>query len=384
MKRKLTTCTKTFGVLAFVLLFVMMSAFSVCAITVAEMWDNLNLYSPQEYIPNTSSIKCFDVNDNEQILVTLSDSGTLIVFDSNGNIEKLFKFNSVGDYSARFNDENNIELYPVRGGHYYEFTIDGEYRSYSECDYNQWQKESNFWESHTINYNTYSLEKAPLTLMEDCYARLVKTEGKGNETVFYDVTSAQIVRNILFILMLLLIFILAPLFFVFIILKSVRERRARYPAPPPKIIPVSTKQKVLKWSITALLLVKIAFTIVVFITTDIRHSYFSVISIFASCVVAAATVGTAGTIIFLCLAVLIAYCLVVGIVLLLSLKHKPTPALVLLSIVETADILYLFMYLFSPSLIIFNLLGLIFNLCIIAMIFMYRYITLKNRSKYLS
>ncbi len=374
--------TKAITVLTFAFLLIILSALSVSAVSVEERWENIGLYSPEEYSPTTSSIKCFDINENEQVLITLNDTESLIIFDCNGNIEKHFKFSSAGDYSARFNDENNIELYLVREDSVFEFTQDGEFCSYSKCDYNQWEKDSNFWESHTINKNTYSLEKAPLTLMEDCYARLVKTEGKGNETVFYDVTTPQIVRNILFIFMLLLIFVFAPLFFVYNILKSVKERRSRYPAPPQKIIPVSKKQKVLKWSIFALLLVKIAFTIVVFITTNIRHSYFSVTSIFVNMIVSAATVGTIGTIIFFYLAVMVAICLILGIVLLLSLKHKPTPALILLSIVETADILYLFVFLFSPSEVIVNFLGLIFNLCIVAMLFVYRYVTLKNRSKY--
>jgi len=367
----------------FALILMSLSVTSASA-TTSTLWDSLDIYSPAEYTPTTSSIQSLDVNKNEQILITLNNNDSIIIFDSNGNIEKQFNFYSAGSYSARFNDaNNNIQLYLVRGNCYVEFTQQGEYCGFSKCGYNQWEKESNLQKHYTVNQNTYSLEKAPLTITEDCYARLVKTEGKGNETVFYDVASPQIVRNILFIFMLLLIFVLAPLFFVCKIVKYARDRHSLYPAPPQKIIPVSKKQKALKWSITALLLVKIAFTIVEFITTSMEpYTYFSATSIFASFVVAAATVGTAGTVIFLCLAVLTAYCLVVGIVLLLSLKHKPTPALILLSIVETADILYLFMFLFSPSEVIVNLLGLIFNLCIVAMLFVYRYITIKNRNKY--
>lgn len=384
MKHKLSNCTKTCGILVFALLFILMSAFSVCAITVPELWNNLNLYSPEEYNPTTASINCFDVNDNEQILVTLNDSETLLVFDSNGNIEKHFKFSTTGSYSARFNKENNIELFLVRGGHYFEFTIDGKYCNYSKCDYNQWMKESNFRESHTINYNTYSLEKAPLTIAEDNYARLVKTEGKGNKTVFYDVTSPQICRNILLI-GILMIPVIAPLFFVCIILKNVRDRRSRYPAPPRKTIPISAKQKVLKWSIIALLLAKIAFTIVEFIITIIApFTYFSFISTIASYVIAAATKGSIWTMLFLCIPIMITICLTLGIVFLLTLKHKPTPAMVFLCITQTSDILFLIGSLFNPNYIASKISALVLNLCIVALLFGYRHITLKNRSKYLS
>jgi len=376
---------KTISVFLFAFLLIIFSIFSATAITIGEIWDNVNIYSTDEPILTTSSIECFDVNKNEQILITLNDSKTLVIFDCNGNIEKQFKFTSAGDYSARFNDENNIELFFVRGGFIFEFTQEGEYCNYSECEYNQWEKESNFRESYTINYNTYSLEKAPLTLMGDTYARLVKTEGKGNETVFYDATSPQICRNILFIGMLLVIFIVAPLFFVYIILKNVKERRSQYPAPPEKIIPVSKAQKILKYSITALLLVKIVFTIVEFINPSMEpYTYFSFVSAYVSCVIAAATVGTAGTIIFLFLAVMIAICHILGIIFLLTLKHKPIPAVVFLSIAETADILFLTFYLFNEYYIISNILALVLNLFIVALIFIYRHITFKNRSKYLS
>lgn len=376
---------KTFAVISFAFLLIILSIFSATAITVGEIWDNVNIYSTDEPILTTSSIKCFDVNKNEQILITLNDTERLVIFDCNGNIEKQFKFSSDGSYSARFNDENNIELFFVRGGFIFEFTQDGEYCNYSECDYNQWEKESNFRQSYTINYNTYSLEKAPLTLMGDSYARLVKTEGKGNDTVFYDVTSPQICRNILFIGMLLVMFVVAPLFFVYIILKNVKEKRSRYPAPPGKIIPVSKKQIALKWSITALLLVKVAFTIVEFITTSMEsYTYFSFVSAFVSCVVAVATVGTVGTIIFIFLAVMIVICNILGIIFLLTLKHKPIPAVVFLSIAETADILVLTGFLFDNYYIVSNILALVLNLFIVALIFIYRHITFKNRSKYLS
>ncbi len=387
MKHRFSVTAKNYVALIFTVLLIFMSVFSVCGASGTEIWDSLNLYSPKEYNPTSSSIKCFDVNDNEQILVTLNNTDRLIIFDSNGYVERQFDFNSTGSFSARFNKiNNNIQLFLVRGNCYVEFTQNGEFVKSFSCGYNDWQRTSGFEQSYTVNGNIYSLEKAPLTIGGENFARLVKTESKGNETVFYDVTSPQICRNILLIGMLLMILVIAPLFFVCIILKNVRDRRSRYPAPPRKTLPISAKQKVLKWSITALLLAKIAFTIVVFIPLplDIQYLYFSVTSIYASYVVAAATVGTAGTLIFLCLAVLIACCLIVSIILLLSLKHKPTPAVVLLSIVETADILYLFIFLFSPSLVLFNLLGLIFNFCIVAMLFAYRHITHKNRSKYLS
>ena len=386
MKHRFSVTAKNYVALIFTVLLIFMSVFSVCGASGTEIWDSLNLYSSKEYNPTPSSIQCFDVNDNEQILVTLNNIDRLIIFDSNGYVERQFGFNSPGSFSARFNKtNNNIQLFLVRGNCYVEFTQNGEFVKSFSCGYNDWQRTSGFEQSYTVNGNIYSLEKAPLTISDENFARLVKTEGKGNETVFYDVTSPQICRNILLIGMFLMILVIAPLFFVCIILKNVRDRRSRYPAPPRKTIPISAKQKVLKRSIIALLLAKIAFTIVKFIITIIApFTYFSFISTIASYVIAAATKDSIWTMLFLCIPIMITICLTLGIVFLLTLKHKPTPAMVFLCITQTSDILFLIGSLFNPNYIASKISALVLNLCIVALLFGYRHITLKNRSKYLS
>lgn len=365
-----------FFVAAFAAFLILMGGFSAAADSDEQWWRNA-ISVKDDYKGSTAAIICMDVSSDEQILLTLSNK-TLLLLDSNGDVQKAFEFDSYGSYYALFSDlTNNIQLYFVRGGSCIEFTTEGEISKhfYQSGDF-AWAR--NLPTELNVNGNTYKISKAPLTITAERFALLTKTDSFAEESVLYDVYASQLFRNILLLSVFIIGFTCIPMIILIANVSYAKVRRELFPAPKKAVKPATPAMKALKWSVFALVAVKFVFTFISVINFRAGGiSCFAIQSVFQGWMIGARYIGEIGAILFPAMGMLLLTSLGVGEILLLALKRKPLPSLFLIGIPTAVDCI-LMPTCFASASLSESVAGLILNFVILGLLTAYTIITKKN------
>lgn len=184
--------------------------------------SNINLSLITEE-PEKNSIKCFDVNNNEQVAIGFENSleKTISVYESNGAFKYGYKFNCSGSFGFEW-DNNNIIIYFSRSDVAASFDPNGNNielkRIQDTIDNNNYWNHSVNSVQRTINGNQYYLKNkmGVFNIFASSYSQLTKTDMNGNTIIFYDFSNEYTIKFAIG-------FIAVTLFILFIIVAIIKQ-----------------------------------------------------------------------------------------------------------------------------------------------------------------
>lgn len=152
--------------------------------------------------PHKETIKCFDVNQNNEIAIVFnkSDKKTVCVYNENMFLYG-FTFNCSGDVGVEW-DETNINIYFVRSDVIISVTPKGEILDVAKV---QNSIENNSY----VNYFIYSRSRIVgdieytlrndigiLNVFTSSYSQIIAENSAGEETILYNVNSIQFIKTL--------------------------------------------------------------------------------------------------------------------------------------------------------------------------------------------
>ena len=156
-----------------------------------------------------NSICSFDVNEQEMILLLFCRSSqyTICVYNSDFDFQYGFSFDSYGSVACEWSD-NDIMVYFVRSEIYAKLEQNGQW---SEVNQLQNSFENNSLTTDllynrtevTVESTTYKIQNdmGILNFFQSDFSQLVKIDEKQNETILYDINTAQTIKTIVILLL---------------------------------------------------------------------------------------------------------------------------------------------------------------------------------------
>ena len=165
--------------------------------------NNINL-SYLEAPPEKSIIECFDVTNDEMIVLGQknSDKKVICVYSNNGLFQYGYSFNCTGKFGVEWNN-NNINIYFSRSDVIATIAPKGEIvkltKFNSTTENNSYLNSKIYSTTRKIGDTKYELKNdiGFLNIFASSYSQLTKTLANGESTVLYDVTSTQLEKTIL-------------------------------------------------------------------------------------------------------------------------------------------------------------------------------------------
>lgn len=147
-------------------------------------------------------IKCFDVNNDGLIAIGTSNSEqkTISVYTMDGDFQYGYTFHSSGSFGLEW-DEDNLIIYWVRSDVAVCVDKDGEIidvaRIEDSVENNTYWNHSVFAKKRTVGEYNYALKYNGLVF---AYTQLEITNGDGEESILYEVSSEQFAEWIVLII----------------------------------------------------------------------------------------------------------------------------------------------------------------------------------------
>lgn len=183
---------------------------------IQQIWESVDIRLVDNSYYTVSPIVNFDVNNNLDVVVGLSDN-TIKIFNCNNVILKTYKFDTQGSFYVKWNN-GNLVLFLVRSSFIIEFSPDCELINAVSTD--DTSSNNSVWynldkpHKTQINDNLYEMKNnmGVLNLFSfQTYSQLVRTDSRENTVLIYDVNSNQMIKIavVLFVILaVLIIFIL--------------------------------------------------------------------------------------------------------------------------------------------------------------------------------
>ncbi len=151
--------------------------------------------------PPKKPIECFDVNENALIAIgcSSSENKTVCIYSNEGVFQYGYGFKCSGSFGIEF-DKNTINIYLVRSDVAIAVNSEGEVEGVSKIqnapDNNSYWNDRIFSTRRKIADTEYFIKNdmGVLNLFASSYSQLISTNQCGEETILYDVNSAQIIN----------------------------------------------------------------------------------------------------------------------------------------------------------------------------------------------
>ena len=164
---------------------------------------NVNI-SILENEPSKKAIDCFDVNENGEIAIGSSDfeNQTVCVYTNDGNFIFGYSFECTGNFGIEL-DKDVINLYFVRSDVAVTINPTGEIervcRIQNTAENNSYWNNCVFATKRRIGDTEYTLKNDMkiFNVFASSYSQLITTSQNGEESIIYDVNSAEFVKTAL-------------------------------------------------------------------------------------------------------------------------------------------------------------------------------------------
>lgn len=185
--------------------FAMNTGFSTSEMSAKEQHiflSNVNLSLIYDE-PQKSTITCFDVSKSGLIAIGFASAENkyISVYDTTGKFQYGYIFNCNQTFGVQW-DNANLIIYFVRSDVAASFSPDGTNVELKEIedtiDNNSYWNHFVFSKEKTIDGNKYILKNnmGVLNIFASSYSQLLRTDSNGNETVLYDVSTAQMTKTV--------------------------------------------------------------------------------------------------------------------------------------------------------------------------------------------
>lgn len=130
------------------------------------------------------SVVGISVNSKDEIAIGFRDNH-INIYDDNGNFIYGYKFSLNGSYVFKYDENDNIMIFPIRASRCYFFNTDAELIKTRE--FSNSTEEDKYFRSLkgnkrvSINGNLYEVRET------FGYTKLIKTEANGEMTIIYDI-----------------------------------------------------------------------------------------------------------------------------------------------------------------------------------------------------
>lgn len=164
---------------------------------------NVNI-SILENEPSKKAIDCFDVNENGEIAIGSSDfeNQTVCVYTNDGDFISGYSFECTGNFGIEL-DKDVINLYFVRSDVAVTINPTGEIervcRIQNTAENNSYWNNCVFATKRRIGDTEYTLKNDMkiFNVFASSYSQLITTSQNGEESIIYDVNSAEFVKTAL-------------------------------------------------------------------------------------------------------------------------------------------------------------------------------------------
>lgn len=171
---------------------------------------NISILSDE---PQKKAIDCFAVSEKGMIAIGCSDSKnkTVCIYTNDGNFQYGYSFECNGNFGIDL-DENILNIYFVRSDIAIAVNPMGEVENIlkikNTSENNAYWNNCVFLNSRKIGNTEYSLKNdmGLLNIFASSYSQLIITNINGEESIMYDVSSAQF-SNVIAVLIAVIIFI---------------------------------------------------------------------------------------------------------------------------------------------------------------------------------
>ena len=153
--------------------------------------------------PHRNAIECFDVNENGEIAIGCGEyeRKTVCIYTSDGDFKYGYSFECSGSFGIELNGDI-LNIYLVRSDAAISVDSTGEVKSVLEIlDTTENRRYWNYFvrsTKRTIGDKEYTIKNdvgfLNILILESSYSQLVITDKNGEETIIYDVNSAQLLR----------------------------------------------------------------------------------------------------------------------------------------------------------------------------------------------
>lgn len=154
--------------------------------------------------PLKKSIDCFSVNENGLIAIGSSDHEikTVCVYTTCGNFQYSFNFKCTGSFGIEMDNNNILYIYFVRSDVAVSVSPDGEIlnvrKILNTSENNDYWNKSVYLTKRSVGDEVYILKNNTgiFSIFASSYSQLVRINSNGEKTVLYDVSSEQLIYNI--------------------------------------------------------------------------------------------------------------------------------------------------------------------------------------------
>lgn len=205
---------KLVSIIFIITMIVCNGSVTVFAIDTGFSTSEMSIKDQQTFISNTklslindeprkSIIKCFDVSNSELIAIgsKISEKAYISVYDTTGKFQYGYAFDCNQNFAVQW-DDTNLIIYFVRSDVAALVDSNGTIMELKRIDNtlnnNSYWHHSVFITEKTLNDNRYTIKNnmGLLNVFVSTYSLLVKTDSDGNETIIYDVSSAQTAKTV--------------------------------------------------------------------------------------------------------------------------------------------------------------------------------------------